>query len=280
MIYKNDLGLHLYEFDSFEEYLNRATDPVFKNKQTTYGSDWPTPRWYQHLHYAKNGWVDVIQDINKWRDLVVRDITSQLPRPEIVYDKTGMFWDVGRVVEGDPDCWIQEDNTTDIDRQGKGNIIRIVINTASSAGVRTEFHTRRCGAILALSQLLETLGFYTQFEITTAIQVGADKIEFRTVAKRPHQMFNIAALAYWASQYMERHIDFAICETIPQCVRKSKKNGGTTHYGWPIGTHDGGDICFDRGYMGDTNWHSDEAAREYIIQQLAKQGVTLEGHKQ
>lgn len=276
MKYTNLEGLHLYEFDSFAEYLDRAADPVYKNPQTYYHSGWPSLDWHQQLYYAKNGWADVIKDIDEWRNLVVTEISSRLPKPEIMYDKIGMFWDVGRVVEGDPDCWIYEEPTPEFDRPGKGNIVRFVINTASSCMVRTAFHTRRCGVILALAQLLERQGFFIQFEITTAIQVGYKKVEFRTVAKQASEVFNIAALAYWSSSYMEHRIDFAICETVPQCIRVSSKGDGSTKYGSPIGTHDGGDICFDRGHSGDCDWGNDKQAKDYIIKQLEKQGIVLD----
>ena len=267
-------NLSLYKFDSFYEYLQRAALPEFKRPQTHYSSGWGTKDWEQQLHYAKNGWSDVIADIDKWRNLVVADITSQLPRPEVAYDKQGAFWDIGRILEGDPDCWVDEVPSQDIYREGKGNIIRIVINTASSAAVRTAFHTRRCGVILAVSQLLETAGFHTQIEITTAIGVYHGKVEFRTIAKKPSEALNTATLAYWASQYMEHNIDFAICETIPECA-----SGSWTHYGYPTGTYDQGDICFDRGTNKETNWKSDAQAREYIVWQLAKNGIILEKTK-
>jgi hypothetical protein len=274
MIFEKKGNLHLYKFDDFEEYLDRAENEKWKKKGpgVHYHSGWGSPDHKEQMKRARMGWKDVIGDINHWRDLVVKDISSQLPKPQLAFDKVGSFWDVGRVVENDPDCWQTEEESMEIDRQDKGNLVRIVINTATSADVRSKTHTARCGAVLAICQLLEMMGFYTQFEITTAIGVkNAKKLEFRTIAKRPNQVFNIAALAYWSSEYMERHIDFAICETMDECLVGS----GIT-YGWPIFTHDPGDICFDRGASADVNWLDEQSAKNYIIKQLEKQGVVLE----
>ena len=273
-------NLHLYKFDDFEEYLDRAENEKWKKKGVINHSGWGSLDHKEQMKRARMGWKDVIGDINKWRDLVVKDISSQLPKPQLAFDKVGSFWDVGRVVENDPDCWQTEEESLEIDRQDKGNLVRIVINTATSADVRSKTHTARCGAVLAICQLLEMMGFYTQFEITTAIGVNNKKLEFRTIAKRPNQVFNIAALAYWSSEYMERHIDFAICETMDECYKTSGGWGGTggphINYGHPIFTHDPGDICFDRGSGSDVNWWDDESAKKYIIKQLEKQGVVLE----
>ena len=277
MIHTINGALSLYEFDSFESYLDRTDNPKYKLRRPdgthySYTSMWGAGTFVAALHNARHGWANCLDDIKKWSDMVVADISSNIPKPEYGFEKTGAFWDLGRVIENDPDCWLHEEPGTEIDRAGKGNIIRMVINTASSAAVRSKSHLNRCGAILALCQLLELSGFYVQFEITTAIDVDKTKLEFRTVAKRASEALNLAAVSYWCSSDMERHIDFGICETMEECRVSYGIN-----YGSPIYSHDGGDICFDRmaAVADGVDWNDEKSVRRYIINQLKKQGVNL-----
>jgi hypothetical protein len=281
MIFEKTGNLHLYKFDSFEEYLDRAQNPVFKLPAGPRSSGWTESGLLQnHIDMARYGNPTALEKIEDWRDLVVKDISSQLPKPQYHYDTVGSMWDIGRVVEGDPECWIVDTPSDEIERDGKGNLIRFVINTASSAEVFSSFHTNRCGAILALAQLLEMMGFYVQFEITTALTVGSRKLEFRTIAKRAGEVFNMAALSYWASGDMERRIDFAICETMHECIRHSKYHGDSINYGGCVFTSDPGDICFDRGSSADVNWYDEKSARKYIVDQLKNQGIVLDTDQQ
>ena len=268
-------GYRLYRFDSFESYLDRASNPVFKLQHSGNESRWGTPVFDKMLHNARHGWSNHLDLISQWANMIVEDISTHLPKPEIDFDKTGSFWDLSRVIEGDPECWIHEDSPSkEIDRGGRGNIVRMVINTAASFDCFENSHRHRCGAVLALTQLLEKCGMYVQFEITTAIGVQHHRLEFRTVAKAAGEALNLAAVSFWSSKQMERHIDFAICETMAEC-----RGGyfGTTDYGHVIGTSDRGDICFD-GMTSDgvVNWNDAASVRRYVVQQLHRQGIKLQ----
>lgn len=285
MLFEKKGSLNLYRFDSFEEYLARAQDPTYKLPIINHRySGWtPEKLSQEHIDKARYGHKDCLGDIEKWRDLVVKDISSQLPKPKYMFDTHGSMWDIGRVIEGDPECWLTDVPSDELERDnGHSNILRFVINTASNSDVHSDFHTRRCGAVLALAQLLEMSGFFIQFEITTAIGLGGNKkLEFRTITKRPGEVFNMAALSYWASRDMERRIDFAICETMQECVRASTWGSGLEiNYGSAIFTHDAGDICFDRGSSADVSWYSESSARKYIVTQLNNQGIFLDEDQQ
>ncbi len=270
-------GYSVYRFDGFEEYLDRAANPLWKRQKQGNVSKWGTPVFAGALHNARHGWTNCLDDINKWANMVVEDISTHLPKPEIEFDKTGSFWDLGRVIEGDPECWVHEDwPNKDIHREGRGNLVRFVVNTASSAGVRTNSHTHRCGAILALTSLLEKCGIYVQFEVTTAIYTNHGKLEFRTVAKAAGEALNLGAISFWASSQMEQHIDFAICETMQECRDTGWHNG--TDYGSPCPTSDRGDICFDGMALENAdrvNWNDAASVRHYVVAQLEKQGIKL-----
>ena len=177
------------------------------------------------------------------------------------------------MIDNDPECWLHEEPTPEIDRGGRGNVVRFVINTASSAAVRSKSHKNRCGAILALTQLLEMCDMHVQFEITTAIEVGRRRVEFRTVAKAAGEALNLATVSFWGSSQMEQHIDFSICETLPDCA-----GSWETDYGTPVGTSDAGDICFDNMHAAQdgVDWNSESSVWRYIVAQLGKQGIKLQ----
>ena len=276
MIFAPVNGYRVYRFASFEEYLDRAANPAFKMQTQDNESRWGTPTFDKMLRNARHGWTNSLDSISQWANMLVEDISTHLPKPEIEFDKTGSFWDLSRVIEGDPECWIHEVSPSkEIDRGGRGNLVRMVINTAASAGCFEQSHKHRCGAVLALTQLLEKCGLYVQFEVTTAIRVNSGiRLEFRTVAKAAGEALNLATLSFWASKEMERHIDFSICETMAEC-----RGGylGMTDYGRPWPTSDRGDICFDGMTYGDAavNWNDVSSVRHYVAAQLHKQGIKL-----
>lgn len=277
MRFSEEKGFRVYRFDSFEEYLHRASDPSFKiNKHGD--SRWGEPLFDEMLHNARHGWTKTLEDIERWTNMIVEDISGSLPKPEIEYDKVGTMWDLSRIIEGDPDCWFHEEPSKDIDRGPRGSIVRMVINTAASFGVFQNSHKHRCGAILALTTLLEKVGFFVQFEVTTALSgtVGG-KLEFRTIAKTPGEALNIGAISFWCSSQMERHIDFAICETMRECNPSWSTEG--TLYGYPQPTADRGDICFDGMALDNADncdWNDEQSVRRYVKAQLHKQGIKLQ----
>ena len=280
MTFSQPNGYRVYRFATFEEYLDRAANPRHKRQRQHNMSGWGRPVFDSMLRNARHGWTQSLNDIAKWSNFVIDDISTHLPNPDIEFDKVGTMWDLGRVIESDPECWIHEDYPSkDIDRHGKGNLIRMVINTASSAGVRDKCHLHRCGAILALTSLFEKCGIYVQFEVTTAIQVNCYRLEFRAVAKAAGEALNIAAISFWCSKEMEEHIDFAICETMQECAPAWCSAYNNTDYGSPIPTSDRGDICFDGMAMENddrVNWNDATSVRHYVVAQLAKQGIKLQ----
>ena len=263
----------LYQFDCFEEYLDRASAERWKLKKYHKASGHGTPEFEQHLDYARNGNPgENLADLSQWANMLFDAVSTQIPRPDIDFDRTGCMWDLERVMSGDPECWIHETPATDIDRGGRGNIVRITINTAASYACYGKSHRLRMPAIIALMQLLELCGFLTQFEVVTAICRSARHVEFRTVTKYPHQALNVQALTYWCSKDMERKIDFSICETINELV-----SGAGDCYGGVSTVQDRGDICFDGMDAADSNcnWNDPASVCKYLRIQLEAQGVTL-----
>jgi hypothetical protein len=272
---RRDGNWRLYEFDSFASYLDRAENPAYHLlPPVKCASSFGTSYHREAMHHARHGHQECLPDIELFRDALFSEISSQLPRPEYTFEKTGAQWDLDRVLTDDPDCWIHEEQTPEIHRHGRGNIIRMVINTASSDAVRSTSHIHRSGAILALGELLQRCGYHVQFEIATAIYVGEYRVEFRGIGKQAGDALYMGCLSYWTSSDMEMRIDFSICETLPEMVSGTGDYAHMRHaYGGPTGVHDRGDICFDRMSASDNVWQDRDKTIAWIKARLREQGI-------
>jgi len=85
-------------------------------------------------------------------------------RPEQVWDVTGEQLDVGRFLDGEPECFMDEvvpDRSEQIDGNG---IVRITINLWASAGISPDELRTRGVFVAALADVLESIGYRAQID--------------------------------------------------------------------------------------------------------------------
>lgn len=105
---------------------------------------------------GKRGYTAIRPDI----DVLVRQIDSQinLALGEVYvtkYDRTGDSVDMGRYMQGDPECMIDYE---EVSAARMGRVVRILINGSFSCGVRAETIRQRGAMVVALCEVMSKIG--------------------------------------------------------------------------------------------------------------------------
>lgn len=74
-------------------------------------------------------------------------------------DVTGIFFDVGSVVSGEPECWFEPE------LEEKRNSIKVVLNGITSSGISTTAIQNRGAAIVCLLDTLQRAGWAIELEV-------------------------------------------------------------------------------------------------------------------
>ena len=152
---------HKLIFNSVEDFYNTASKPGNDNnsssstKPATRGWDFGAG-WDGAWKLARRGWPDGLKKLKAKRDLLQLPAQSDqdyAPRP--YYSDAGDEVELGRFLEGEPECW-QDWQPEVVPTFGK--VARIVVNCAASAGVSADEFFERGAAACVLADALETLG--------------------------------------------------------------------------------------------------------------------------
>src|SRR5437762_597239 len=79
------------------------------------------------LGLAERGWPEGCEVVQLIAADILDSVTANVMRPEIVLDVTGECFDMGRVMEDVPECWMDWRETEEL-ATGERPIVRIVVN--------------------------------------------------------------------------------------------------------------------------------------------------------
>lgn len=221
---------------------------------------------------ARKGWPEGTTRAYKLANIMSAELVASVARPEITFDVTGEMFDMGRVMGGEPECWMQ---WVDGQEDG-GKPIHIVSNGFISSGINHDAIMMRGAALTALIIVLEAAGRPCRIEVAGTGQDGygrrsdAPILEPRIILKDYYDPIQIDAVAYALihPSFFRRHI-FAAYEAMG--LQQS-------FYCMPVdaqGPH--GDIYLGNMTYGDAQWGSESAALAWVKTQLKLQGVTFTG---
>lgn len=89
------------------------------------------------------------------------------------WDVTGDYFDIGRVLEGEPDCWASDIELEDqYSNDKKGKIVRVLVNVATSCHYDADIIFQRGVYALAIVDLLERLGKSVELVASCKIEVN------------------------------------------------------------------------------------------------------------
>jgi len=255
-----------YHFDSLGEFTrflddNKRPHSAYAKKKGDEFSYYTT--FDEAIKLAQTGWKEGLQDLSLKSDKIASIVSDEIKSYR--WDVTGLFFDVGEMLTGSPDHWMEADPDT------VPRIHKICFNIAKSGGVSTE-QIRNLGAsVAALVDSIQSRGDIVDFRIAQVVDdLGDDDIHSTTlidIDTRPLDMDTIAFVS--AHPAMLRRLIFIMDEI---AVNEDDCHG----YGRPadlyeeeqkeyslyIGTRPAGD--------GMPQFNTLESSAKWVIEQIEK----------
>lgn len=220
---------------------------------------------------ALYGWPEgtkIVEDLA--RRLSVRMVETVI-RPTIKYDVTGQMFDMGLVMEGTPECWLDYEHTEGESQLGP---VHIVYNVCVSAGVSKETLQARGAAVAALTYVLEAAQRPVKVDVVVGVKPswfgGNFKPKsYRVTVKHMYDPLQIDAMAYsMVHPAFFRRQGFAMLHLMGTPADQAMPCAAT-HFPQ-------GDIYLAEGTYGEPQWEDEGATERWIHEQLDKQGVKFE----
>lgn len=244
--------------------------------------DWHgTDTWGEALKLARDGYKEGTERVRNIARRLETRIIHRIVREDVRYDVEGMGFDIARYLDGEPEHWVQpEESTFAVEGQRH---VKIEVSVSVSCGIGTETIARRGAAIAAAVELLEFAG--TRVELWT-VDAGSGRTAngeanfiARTRVKAYDQPLDMSRVAFaLVNAANTRRLHFALQESTRHeiCVGK----GIGTHagaYGYPTDApkHDDTSVYLPAMVYGDPRWASEDSAEAWILSMLAEQGVVL-----
>ena len=169
-------------FNSFGDFYNYAKDniaPLSSDKKEV--DNWSgTKSLAKACDLARNGWTEVRPEVEDLLgDLTERlaDKLDNLYKP--MYDFGGAYVDMGRFVEGDPECMV---TFQAVPEGAMGRVIKIAVAGTASAYISPEHIRKRGVAIISLVDTINKLGFGVELWWDSTIE-GKDSRSHSTAVK-------------------------------------------------------------------------------------------------
>ena len=257
-----------------EFYEGIASKPIISKPKTSQDkglSGWHgTSSWEEAQRLAVAGWPEGVSAAKPLMHRISTRLVESLKRPEIVYDVTGDMFDMGKVVEEVPECWMKWEDGQEASITSP---VHIVSNVSASCGISPETIIRKGSAVMALVMVLEASGRRCKVDVCCSLDSGYGRStsswgEMSLTVKDYYDDLNLDALAYPLMQpsFLRRHV-FRFAE-----VSFEDLDSG---YGMPADPKwaNRGDIFLSRALNSDPQWESDKAAMTWVLGELRKQKV-------
>ncbi len=165
----------LREWASWSEYVENAAKcgPVFADES---GAHKPNTAWNGNVSYqkaidmARHGWSEVRADV----DVLIENIDAHIspvlkPAFESYFDVAGGAVDVGRFLDGEPECMVE---TRLVEIAKPGRVITILVNGGFRALITPDDIKKRGAAIVGLIDALERMQHSTEIALEMSCEDG------------------------------------------------------------------------------------------------------------
>lgn len=163
--------------------------------------DWGDVAWHgtdslaSAISMLANGWdagrkvVDnIVGSLESELQMVAHDMVQ-----EMVYDTAGAYPDMGRYMEGEPECMVQFVPTTDTT---SGQVTRLLIDNGASARYSADWMTKRAGAVAALVHVLNMVGKSVEVWIASAVKIDSKVHDTVVCVHRAGAPLNVDSIAF------------------------------------------------------------------------------------
>lgn len=163
-------------FASWQEFLDVAVkgrDPGRMSTTGGYGFS-HTDSWEDALTLAKEGWTEIRPEVDALVEKMDAKIAPALqPAFTSYFDVSGGMVDVGRFLDGEPECMVE---TKLVEIAKPGRVIHILVNGSFNAGTEANAIKERGAAIVALVDTLEKLQHSTEIDVEISCREGLTTI--------------------------------------------------------------------------------------------------------
>lgn len=266
-------------FDSLQDFLRACSADQWPISRE-YASDKYDPSFCKAsyadaLHLADHGWKEGLEKIAKLTASFTTVLANKIQKDTIRFDVSGDVLDIGRVVTGEPECFMQWE-TTELEQTGN-KVLKIVASITVSASVTQETMIRRGAAIAALVECMELSGYRIELVISNDVEVTGEIVTQTVTVKRPSDQLQLEQLVFTlAHPSMLRRFCFRFMESKNLSQQLSKKLTNYS-YGRPVDPIADGDIklgCLRSEY--EVSWQSDKNAIDWLTGQLRQFNVKIE----
>ena len=274
------MQIHRQTFGSLVEWLAFLETPTTMPLHERVCHNVGDSKWYGTGSYdaairlAEDGWEEGLTRLHKLSVELSDELIGLLHIPEVQFDVTGDELDVGKFVHGEPEDFMTL-VPAEIEQEPK--LLRVGVNFGASCGVDAEAMTRKGAAATGLIDILEQHGKRVELDAITIASSSRQAVHTIIRIKDfngPVQLANlIFALAHPSAH---RRLAFCSWEHLDEDVREAIGITPLGGYGrprdLPMEEREQYDIYVPSLYG---SWDR-QAAVEYIIAELSKQGIYTE----
>jgi hypothetical protein len=185
-----------------------------------------TRDWSESVALVEKGW----EEGREYIDRIVSEVelsTLPVPLPQMVWDVTGDFVDIGKAVMGEPECMMRWES-----EEQRKPIAKIGFEIFASSGVSTEAMKWKGALAVALVDKLESAGIRVELDLILNVTGGEDTYVITVKAKRAEESLQLDTLAFHLAHPSSfRRVMFSYMETCEYWRGLGAHSGG--FYGYP-----------------------------------------------
>jgi hypothetical protein len=143
----------------------------------------------------RTGWTDGVKQVANKRDGLnaFLDAAKAVKAAEFAWDTTGDFWDIGRVLSGEPEC---AGSIFPTGEQQSARVASIRYNVCVSGSVDAKVIAARGIAVLVAVDLLESCGIRCEVIVAQGTDNHELDLNFNVVVKQPNEVVDPDRLAF------------------------------------------------------------------------------------
>jgi len=262
-------------------YYGNGKQPSATNKPASHDWDY-NAGWNGTLKMAgAEGWPEGSERIKRYTDRYIAQLASKVKLPTYYPEVVGDFYDVGLLMSGEPEHWLQREDS-DQSTAAAGRVYRVVLNISASWNVPPETIERRGAAAAALVQLLELAGLTTELTVVFAVKKDQARMTAEINLKSASEPLDLDRLALVAIHPAGlRRIGFRLMEIdATDNERDYYEYYSSGLYGYPcnVGEDEQGDVYSPSiSSASPTPFSADKTTLAWIKEQLTRLGAMGEG---
>lgn len=194
-MHDNDKTLVVYDFLDFVQQAKVRASDCSSSRREEKAAFYGTETFDQAIDLAVRGWPagrDKIGAIRVALDSFVRATVNSRVQ-SYRYDTTGIDFNMGRALEGEPECWYREED----DEGSNTRVVKVMANLSVSASVSTRCMFMRGAALVAAIDILESLNIRVEAWFGWGVKrMDGKHFEGHVKAKDAHQPLDIDMMAF------------------------------------------------------------------------------------